>query len=341
MTIKDIARLAGCGVATVSRVLNHHPDVSPETRKKVLRVVEQCGFQPNNNAKHLKQQAGTTVAVLVKGAHNLLFAELVERVQALLRDSGQDTAVYYLDEDANEVSYAVQLCRERKPVGILFLGGNLDLFRTCFRQVPVPCVLLTNYAQELSFTNLSSLSMDDEDAAFQAVSFLIGQGHRSIGILSGSPNSSQISSWRLQGCKRAFHTAGLTFSLEEQCVFCRYSMADAYTATQQLLERRPDLTAIFAMSDVMAIGCIRALRDLGRQIPENISVVGCDGISIARYSVPRLTTICQDTGRIAERGVEILLQRIHAPVPSVHEVIPFQILEGESTAPPLHIDREV
>ena len=109
MTIKDIARLSGCGVATVSRVLNDHPDVSDETRRKVMAVVEEQGFQPNNNAKHLKQQSSTSIAIIVKGIMNMLFADLVEKVQALLRDAGQDAAVYYLDEDADEVAYALQL----------------------------------------------------------------------------------------------------------------------------------------------------------------------------------------------------------------------------------------
>jgi len=88
MTIKDIARLSGCGVATVSRVLNQHPDVSDETRRRVLAVVEEQGFQPNTNAKHLKQQAGSSIAIIVKGTQNMLFADLVERIQALLRELG-------------------------------------------------------------------------------------------------------------------------------------------------------------------------------------------------------------------------------------------------------------
>ena len=96
MTIKDIAKLSGVGVATVSRVLNHHPDVSEDTRRKVLAVVEEQGFQPNTNAKHLKQQTSASVAVIVKGTMNMLFADLVERCQQLLQDAGRDAAVYYL-----------------------------------------------------------------------------------------------------------------------------------------------------------------------------------------------------------------------------------------------------
>lgn len=333
MTIKDIARLSGCGVATVSRVLNQHPDVSEATRRRVLAVVEQYGFRPNNNAKHLKQQAGTSIAILVKGTQNILFADLVERIQALLRGSGRDAAVYYLDEDANEVTYAIQLCRERKPVGILFLGGDLELFQTGFGGIAVPCVLLTNSARELAFDNLSSLTTDDEEAAYQVIDFLLRRGHRSIGVLGGTWACSQISYRRLQGCRRAFDRRGVPFDPERQGEPCRYSLEEAYAATQRLLARSPDLTAIFAMSDVMAIGAIRALRDLGRRVPEDISVVGYDGISIARYCVPRLTTVRQDTGRLAERGVDILLRGIERAGRPVHEVIPFQLVEGESVAP--------
>lgn len=186
VTIKDIAKLSGCGVATVSRVLNDHPDVSDETRRKVLAVVEEQGFQPNNNAKHLKQQSSTSIAIIVKGIMNMLFADLVEKVQALLRDAGQDAAVYYLDEDANEVAYACQLCRERRPMGILFLGGDLELFEAGFASVAVPCVLLTNTAQELGFPNLSSFTTDDHLAAQQVVELLAAKGHTHIGLLGAT-----------------------------------------------------------------------------------------------------------------------------------------------------------
>lgn len=341
MTIKDIARLSGCGVATVSRVLNHHPDVSDKTRQKVMAVVEEYGFQPNNNAKHLKQQAGTSIAILVKGTQNMLFADLVEQIQALLERQDRDAAVYYLDEDADEVTYAGQLCRERKPVGILFLGGDLEYFRSSFRHLHVPCVLLTNSARDLGFDNLSSLTMDDEQAAFRAVEFLMERGHRNIGVLGGNSSSSQISYRRLQGCRRAFESRGLPFDLERQTQPCRYSMEEAYTAARRLLERCPQLTAIFAMSDVIAVGAIRALGDLGKRVPEDISVVGCDGISMGRYTIPRLTTICQDTRSLAEQGVELLLEQILHPGQSVHRVVPFQLLEGESAAPLSTNEREV
>ncbi len=332
MTIKDIARLSGCGVATVSRVLNQHPDVSEETRRRVLAVVEEYGFQPNNNAKHLKQQGGNGIIILVKGTQNMLFADLVERVQTRLQEDDREAVVYYLDEDADEVGYALQLCRERKPLGILFLGGDLELFRARFQPITIPCVLLTNTARDLGFENLSSLTTDDGEAAAQVIEFLAGQGHRRVCILGGNWSCSQISYRRLEGCRRTFARLNLPFDQDRQCEPCRYSMGEGYAATLRLLERCPDLTAIFAMSDVMAMGTIRALRDLGRRVPEDISVVGFDGISMARYSVPRLATVRQDTQRLAERGVEILLHNIERRNRPVHEVVPFQLIPGESVA---------
>ena len=333
MTIKDIAKLSGVGVATVSRVLNHHPDVSEETRRKVMAVVAEQGFQPNTNAKHLKQSTSASIAIIVKGTMNMLFADLVERCQQLLQDAGQNAAVYYLDEDANEVAYTVQLCRERKPLGILFLGGDLEFFQAEFGHITVPCVLLTNSARELAFDNLSSVTTDDEEAAYQVVRYLAGQGHRHIGVLGGNWSCTQISYRRVQGCQRAFDELGLPFNpLRSEP--CRYSFSDAYDTTKRLLARCPELTALFCISDVMAIGAIRAIRDLGRSVPEDISVVGYDGIPLGQFSLPRLATVRQDTQRIAEQGVDLLLgslQRRRAPV---HEVVPFQLIPGESVAPP-------
>ena len=332
MTIKDIARLSGCGVATVSRVLNDHPDVSNETRQKVMAVVEKHGFQPNANAKHLKQQTSTSIVIIVKGIMNMLFADLVEKLQALLREAGQDAAVYYLDEDANEVAYACQLCRERKPIGIIFLGGDLELFQAGFSPITVPCVLLTNTARELGFQNLSSFTIDDSLAAQQVIELLYSRGHRSIGLLGGNWSCTQISHRRLTGCRNACLRLDLPFDVDRQCEPCRYSMPEAYAATKVLLKRCPDLTAIFAISDMMALGAIRALYDLGKRVPEDISVVGYDGIVIGQYSMPRLTTVRQDTQQLAERGVDALLRSIQRRSPPVHELVPFHLIQGESVA---------
>lgn len=165
MTIKDIAKESGYAVSTVSRALNDHPDVSAETKARIQAVIDAHGFIPNNNAKHLKQTATKSIAIVVKGTSNMLFAPIVERMQDLIKSAGYTDVVYYLDEDSDEVRHALLLCREQKPLGLLFLGGNLSYFRENFSRIRVPSVLVTNPGGALGFPNLSSVSTDDAAAA--------------------------------------------------------------------------------------------------------------------------------------------------------------------------------
>lgn len=333
MTIKDIARESGYAVATVSRVLNNRPDVSPEARAKVKAVLEAHNFTPNNNARHLKQPSSTNIAIVVKGTYNALFAHIVELMQLRIEALGYAATFYYLDEDANELDQAKQLCRERKPLGLIFLGGGVHRFRTEFSEINIPCILVTNSAGSLSFENLSSVSTDDTAGAACAVSYLIDQGHRNIGVLGGNTELSYTSQLRYLGCIQAFAERGIAFD-EQRYQAVRYSYQSAYDGMNQLMDRVPGMTAIFAMSDVMAIGAIRAIRDRGLWVPKDMSVIGFDGIDLARYYDPKLTTIRQQQDRLANRSVELLVQCIENGRRATHEIVPFELIEGESVAPP-------
>lgn len=330
MTIKDIARLSGYSLGTVSRVLNNHPDVSQQAREKVMAVVQEVGFEPNANAKHLKMRTKSAIAVLVKGSHNLLFSDILERVQAKFDLSGEEVYVAYLDEDANEVQYALQLTRQRRPKGFLFLGGDMEFFRKDFKHLEVPCVLLTNCAGELDFPNLSSFSTDDTAASEEAMDYLFACGHRRIGVLGGNLSIDQMSYRRIKGVYRSAKKNGFLFDTKRQYEPCRYSMADGYQAARRLLDREPTLTAVFALGDVIALGAMRAMADLGLSIPGDISVVGYDGIVSSEYSIPRLTTIRQDAEQLADSGVKTLLQAIHYELPPAHKLVPFELMRRES-----------
>ena len=129
MTIKDIARESGYAVGTVSRVLNNQPGVSETARKRVMEIVKKYDFHMNNNAKLLKQQYHSGVAIIIKGTKNMLFATLVETLQRLITENGYACFIDYITEDEHEVERAVQICRERQPMGIFFLGSNKENFR--------------------------------------------------------------------------------------------------------------------------------------------------------------------------------------------------------------------
>ena len=330
MTIKDLAKETGYSVGTISRVLNGQPNVSERARQTILAYVEKSGFQLNSNAKQLRQTHGDGILAVVTGRQNELFAKMIEHIQRLLAETQYPLTVDYVDESEDAVQYALRLSREKKPLGFLFLGGDTQLFAQSFGGIRAPSVLLTSDASELGFRNLSSVTTDDTAAAQCAVEYLFSQGHRRIGIITGDLIYSGLSWLRYEGCRRAFAAHGTTLS-EEQCAVARYSYADGYTAAQRLV-RDQDLTAIFAMSDVMAIGAMRALRDNGLRVPEDISVIGFDGLTLGEYYIPKLTTIRQDDEQLALRGVALLLQMLEKQMPAQHEKIPFALAVQNSVA---------
>ena len=330
MTIKDIARESGYSVGTVSRVLNNSSDVSDKARMRIMEVVEKYNFQLNNNAKHLKKQSAAGIAILIKGAQNMLFAPIVEQMQGLIRKNNYECLIYYLDEGDNEIEQAIQICRERNPLGIMFFGNNPEFFYKRFGEIKVPCIIVTNSASEFGFDNLSSVSTDDEEAAKFAIEHLISLGHKEIGILGGEMSISQTAFLRYKGCERAFFEHGMTFEPEKQYIPGYFTISDGYHAMGTLLNKMPEVTAVFAISDVMAIGAIRAIKDRGLRVPEDISVIGFDGIDIGKYTAPRLTTIRQHRAEMATRGVEILLNSLNDEVAAVHEIEPFYLVPGES-----------
>lgn len=330
MTIKDLAKETGYSVGTISRVLNDQPNVSEKARKIILECVEKSGFQLNTNAKHLKQQYGEGILVVVTGTSNELFSHMIEHIQRELSTTNYSLTVDYVDEKEDAVQRAVQRSRELKPQGILFLGGDDRLFARSFGNIRLPSVLLTSDASQLEFHNLSSVTTDDTAAAQRAIEHLMSMGHQRIGIISGDITCSGPSRRRFEGCCRAYEARGLSL-WEDYCVQSPFSLSGGYHAAQELLQRK-QVTAIFAMSDVMAIGAIRGLNDLGLRVPEDVSVIGYDGIEMGSYYIPRLTTIGQQADLLAKRGISLLLEGIEKHSPATHEKVPFELILNSSVA---------
>ena len=330
MTIKDISAQTGYSVGTVSRVLNNQPNVSEKAKKVILEAAAESGFQLNANAKQLKQSHSNSVLVVVKGTSNEMFSGLVESIQASMAETGYQLIVDYIDENSNEIRRALQLCRERKPLGILFLGGNRDHFLAGFRHIHVPCVLVTTHAAGLEFENLSSVSTDDTLAAKTVIEHLAGLGHREFAVIGGDLTASDTSRLRFDGCMAAFERSGIAFDPDKSYESVRFSFEDGYRAAKNLLGKCSKFTAIFAMADVMAIGAVRALRDGGLRVPEDVSVVGFDGLAIGEYTVPRLSTIRQDVAQLAARSLELLQANISGQHLRCYETVPVTLDWKES-----------
>jgi LacI family transcriptional regulator len=331
VTIKDLATQTGYSVGTISRVLNNQPNVSQKARDVILRAAAESGFSLNINAKQLKQQHGNSILVVVKGSNNEMFAELVEAIQRHFSNLRYPLIVDYIDEDCNEVARGAQLCVEKKPRGIFFLGGNQRNFRTHFGRITVPCVLVSNSAAELHFSNLSSVYTDDYGASLDAMDSLIRLGHRRIAIVGGKYDGSDTSRLRYNGCLDAMRRHGIEFDETQDYVGGRFSYQDGYYGTKKLLQNGRNFTALFTVADVIAIGAIRALQDHGLRVPEDVSVMGFDGLPLSDFVVPRLSTVNQSVELMAQRSVEILLEAIESGRASCHSTVPYSVEQREST----------
>ena len=334
MTIKDLSAQTGYSVGTISRVLNNQPNVSEKARQIILAAADESGFQLNVNAKQLKQQHGTAILAVVKGVSNEMFSSCMEVLQTHIAATRYPLVVDYIDENDNEVRKALQLCREKKPLGILFLGGNQAHFLEDFEKIKVPCVLVTNTAKGLPFENLSSVSSDDALSGRMAIDHLVSLGHRKFAVIGGD-RSSDIVNLRYKGCMEAFRRHGISFNPEQDYETARFSYADGYRAAKKLMKRGREFTALFCMSDVMAIGAIRALRDAGKRVPEDVSVMGLDGLVIGEYTVPKLATVCQAVDTLMETSLTLLLDQIENKIDAQHLIIPVCLEWRESAR---HID---
>ena len=253
MTIKDIARISGCSVSTISRVINDRPDVRPETKEHVLKVMREAGFTPNTNARQLKIQQSRSLVFIVKGTRNLFFSDFLVQLQRAATLYGYNGIVSYLDENANEIDAAEKILREIKPKGIIFLGGSVSNFQNGFSNITVPSVLATLVSHDLSFPNLSMVGVDDRAAARTAVAHLIAQGHSKIAVLGG-PATSFPSRMRRLGAQDAMEDADLVFD-NKLYGLSNYDFESAYHAMNSLLARRAEFTALFAIERRHRLWC--------------------------------------------------------------------------------------
>ena len=184
-TIKDIAKISGYSISTVSRVLNNRADVSEKAREKIEKVIRELNYQPNENARMLKQNVSSDISVIVRGNKSIFLESILEEIQIRMGKHGESVNVQFIGETDDEVATAVQIGQYLKPKGFIFLGGSADHFRDSFSQISLPSVLVTVDVEKLGFENLSSFTTDDEAAAGCAAGKLLSLGHKRIGIIGG------------------------------------------------------------------------------------------------------------------------------------------------------------
>lgn len=337
ITIKDIARICGVGVSTVSRAINNHPDINPATRKAIMDTIEKYGYIPNNSARNLKRTDAKCIALLVKGLTNPFFARMIRIIEEAVEKKHYSLVLRHVEFLEDEVEVALQLVKEKRLRGIVFLGGYFSHSEDKLSKINVPFVLATAgcVPGNMNRQSYSSLAVDDEKEGYAMTRYLISQGHKKIAIIAAETSDESVGQLRLQGYKRALLESGITLDEELVCPMKQdieyYTMENGYVTATELLERRQDVTAIFAISDVLAVGVCRAIKDKGLMIPKDIAVAGYDGIDMGQYYNPSISTIRQPVDDIAKDAINLLFQIISGKQKHQHRVYDGELLLREST----------
>ena len=339
ITIKDIARMCGCGISTVSRALNNHPDINEETRNKIMAVVKETNFVPNNSARNLKLTDSKTIAVLIKGIANPFFMKMIKEMEQEIQKKKYSLILQHVEFDQDEVDVAIELEREKKLKGIIFLGGYFNHTKEKLDSINAPFVISTvNMTEEYS-SNYSSVAVDDVKESYKIVDYLCSLGHKKILLICAEPIDESIGKLRKEGYIKALEDNKISVDenlmVPMHCNADAYSMNAGYITMKDVLAKGLDFTAVYAISDAVAIGACRALADAGKKIPEDVSVAGFDGIDNAKYYTPRITTIRQPFEEMARASIKLLFKYIDG-VNSEHDnqqrLFEGELLIGESTA---------
>ena len=332
MTIKDIARQCSVSVSTVSRVLNDRPDVSDDVRRKVLSAIKASNYIPNNSARDLVRTKSDAIGLIVRGVSNPFYTDIIRTIESTITDAGFTMVMQQIGACDDEVKCGAVMEREKRLRGIIFLGGRFDYTPDDLAMLNVPfvCCSYSNRYGTLTEGEYSSVSIADMENACRATRYLIENGHRRIAALITRPDDHSISQLRYEGYCKALTDAGIT--PDDALVICTdtFNIQAAYQAMNRALDSGMDFTAVFAISDNMAIGAMRALRDAGRRIPEDCSVIAIDGLELSAYIEPPLTTLCQPMDEMGRRSAEILLDMVQRKGSHACELLPTTLRRGGS-----------
>jgi DNA-binding LacI/PurR family transcriptional regulator len=331
-TIRDVAERAGVSRQTVSRVINGKPEVSPQTRLRVLGVIEELGYRPSAVARSMVTGRTCLLGCISPNLVDYTFACMIENAQAEARRLGY----FVLTGSAPAVADVEPLLEEmlnRHIDGLLVMNPHADeRYRFVLPLVKrgLPIAYLNDRPRE---EPVSSVRCDDVDGGYQATRYLIGLGHRAIATIHG-PTRETCTTDRLLGYRQALAEAGLKVD-PALVVEGDWSPESGHRAVQRLLASQRPFTAIFAQNDRMAIGAIRALQDAGLGVPEDVSVIGFDDIPLAAYCHPPLTTLYQPMEECGRRAVRLLVETIGNPHRSPEQVLlRARLVERGSCAPP-------
>jgi DNA-binding LacI/PurR family transcriptional regulator len=317
-TIKDIAKLTGFSIATVSRVINKKGlFYSKSTYGIIISAAESLNYYPDAIARGLKTSKTYNIAFLVPKTAEF-YSEIFLGIQDTANLSGYSVAMYSSKFDAKQEKRNIEVILSNRLDGIIIATSLFECknFEN-ISKAGIPAVTIEKF---LKNTEVPSITIKNREISKKAVEYLISLGHKKIGFISEPLSMGKIES-RLRGYKDALNGAGINF--DNSLVFIDECLAEeifdvCYEYIKNIFSKKIDLSAIFASTDVIAIAAVKALSGLGYKIPEDISIIGFDGLEITKYTNPTLTTVIQPRYEMGKEAMQLLLKIINGqPVSNV------------------------
>lgn len=330
VTLHDVARLSGVSIKTVSNVINDYPHIRPATRAKVEKAIAELGYTPNLTARNLRSGRTGAIALALPDLSLAYFGELAAQVIREAEAAGVVVLVEQTGADRDRELELLRSPRLKLTDGLIFSPLGMSQQDVAALDVPYPLVLL---GERIFDGPTDHVTMRNVDAARAATEYLIAQGRRRIAVI-GAHEGEVIGSaaLRLQGYREALEAAGIPYDDDIVGYTTLWHRANGADSMREILARGSDFDAVFGLNDTLALGAMRVLQQAGRRVPQDVSVVGFDGLDEAEYSIPSLTTV--DPGRdwIAKTAVSTLLARIAGEKDAAPRTLlsDFRILERES-----------
>ncbi len=327
--IRDVAKLAGVAPITVSRCVNNSGYCSPETRTKIEAAIAQLGFVPNRLASGLRSKRTNTIALVLTDITNPYFTTIARGVEDKASEAGYTVIFCNTDESLSKEQMYVKMLLEKRVDGILLVPAqstrdSVELIQKHSTPVIVLDRRVPNYKTDI-------VRCDSEEGAYKLTHLLLSLGHRQIAILDG-PKDVSTSKDRLNGYRKAMAEAGISESDRREYIGF-FTQASGHEMTNKAFCRSPRPTALFAANNFIAYGALRALRELGLRVPEDVAVVGFDDLPPALVAFPFLTVAVQPAYEMGKKAMEILLDKLSAtPSDCCAEVIlPAEIVIRQSS----------
>ena len=310
-TTADVARLAGVSMMTVSRVMNDLPGVSNATRLRIRSIADQIGFRPSQIARGLATRHSATIGLVMPDVSNPFFSQIARGAEDAAYEQGYSLFLINTAEDPAREESALDTLWQQEIDGAILCSSRLNMSALLPMVEKFPAAVLVNRELETPLANIATINVDDQKGAFMAVTYFLQHARKKIAFIAG-PSTSVSSRRRLQGYRFALESSGLKFDAE-LVEHCAPSTECGRSATIKVLNRHPDVDALFCFNDLTAVGAMQACFQQGYRIPADIAVIGADDIPLASLVTPRLSTLRVDPNWIGCTAMSLLVQMIDDP----------------------------